>query len=99
MNRKLQYQNYCTVCQEIVGIHPQTHRNEEHDGRPEVDVLPIEYQDADGRWIATSHGMGHFSPHVWIDVDGQDMCSECGAVRIDESVVEQATSDKSSNQG
>ena len=85
---RLYHHYYCTHCQEIVGVHPKEHRDEEHDGRPEIDVHPIEEQDSDGRWIAKSSDMGHFTPHVWMDIEGQEMCGECGAVRIAEEVVE-----------
>jgi len=78
---------YCTACKEIVGNRPLEHRANEHDGDHLTGIHLIEDRDTDDRLIAVPSGMGHFTPHIWTDVDGQDMCAECGAVRISDSVV------------
>ena len=89
---RLRHTYYCTLCQEIVGTSPKKHRDEVHDGNLQADIAPLENKDSDGRWIAKPEGMGHFTPHVWVDVDGQEMCGECGAVRIAEDVIDQYVS-------
>lgn len=78
-------QYYCTDCQEIVGISPHDHRDEEHDGDPMTDIYRIT-DEQDGHLLAKDDGMGHFTPHIWSEVDGVQVCSECGAVKLDVAV-------------
>lgn len=75
---------FCLECQEVVDI---GHASAEHDD-PTVDVYGIDRASAsDSGYIASDRDMGHYSPHVWIEVDGLDMCGECGAVQVPEEVI------------
>lgn len=69
---------YCTDCHEIVEI---PHRQDEHDGDMRPDLLQV---TVEGRnLIAIDEQMGHYSPHMWTDVDSEEMCVECGAVLLE----------------
>ena len=76
-----QVDQYCTNCYEVVPMGEiSSHREEEHNGRMDIDLVPI-HIEGDG-YIAQDSSMGHFSPHQFIDVDDHQMCGECGAVKI-----------------
>ena len=70
---------YCEVCEEV------------HDGTGgcdhRLDRKMGVLRSSDG-FIAKPADMSHFSPHMWVDVDGMEQCSECGAVKLSEEMVE-----------
>ena len=73
---------YCMTCYEVVRLGQSTlHRDVVHDGLMAPDIVPIQATMGEG-FIAQASGMGHFSPHVWMDVDDHEMCGECGAVKV-----------------
>jgi len=82
---------YCTVCK-ILTQNPVDHREDEHDGEWSIDINRVVSEEG-GQWIAQDSDMGHYTPHMWVDVDGQDMCSECGAVKIAEEIVDEYVGD------
>lgn len=99
---KRESDHYCTNCYEVVPFgETQAHREEEHDGRFEIDIVPI-HIESEGL-LAQERGMGHFGPHQWIEVDDHQMCAECGAVQIErrdvsDELVADRTDDESSAQ-
>jgi len=71
---------YCEKCQDV---HDSTdgcdHRFEKKNGvRKEGDY-----------YIAQPPNMGHFSPHMWMDVDDMEVCGECGATKIPKDMVQE----------
>jgi threonine dehydrogenase-like Zn-dependent dehydrogenase len=74
----IQAKYYCTRCDEIVEI---PHRKDEHDGDISIDLLQVTVEGRD--LVAIEDNMGHYSPHMWTDVDGHEMCVECGAVLLE----------------
>lgn len=44
-------------------------------------------QRTDDGYAAQPDGMGHYSPHVYHEVDGMDTCLECGRVKISTEMV------------
>lgn len=86
----MQYFNdwYCKTCQEIVGSQPISHREKEHDGSFDVGLMRIDGQ-SDDQPVATPDDCGHFTPHSFAEVDGQQVCQDCGAVRLSDDVLEE----------
>ena len=76
---------WCYVCQEVHNDTGQCeHGLEKKDG--------IE-RSMDG-YITDPADMGHFSPHMFHEIDGFEQCMECGATKIPANLVE---TDKRSN--
>ena len=44
-------------------------------------------KQVNGSYLTQPADMGHFSPHMFIDVDGYEQCAECGATKIPEREV------------
>lgn len=42
----------------------------------------------DDGYVAVPADMGHYSPHMWHEVDGRETCLECGAVKVPEGMLE-----------
>jgi len=74
----------CTLCYEVVPMGEiKSHREEVHEGRfADVEIVPI-HKESKGL-IAKARDMGHFSPHVFHEIDGHQMCGECGGVLVEE---------------
>jgi hypothetical protein len=74
--------HYCTTCYEVVRLgQSSSHREEVHDGELEPDIVPI-HSAGGGEFVAQSDKMGHFSPHMWTQIDDHEVCAECGGVKV-----------------
>ena len=64
---------WCHLCQEVY---------ESTDGCEHGLDRKAGIQDTFDGYVAQPDGMGHYSPHTWLDIDGMETCAECGAVKI-----------------
>ena len=92
MNINATTDRYCTVCYQVVSD-PVTHRDKEHDSDYTIDIWQIEKM-GDGEYLAQGDDMGHFTPHVFMEVNDHEMCGECGAVKIKESDIPEEDDDE-----
>ena len=78
---------YCTKCRDLVDETSFEHREADHDGAEGPEIVPI-VDRQDGQYIAQRDDMGHVTPHVWMDLEGHQMCGRCHAVKVPTEVIE-----------
>lgn len=64
---------WCEICQEV-----QSGTDECRHGLAPKDGI---MKDGD-EYITNPADMGHYSPHMFIEVGGMQQCAECGATKI-----------------
>jgi len=69
---------YCYRC---VDVHAST-SDCDHDLGDKAGVERV-----DGGYAAQPNDMGHYSPHIYMEIDGMEMCSDCQRVKIPEEMV------------
>lgn len=69
---------YCYVCQAVY---------ESTDGCEHGLDRKAGVQKTRDGYLAQPAEMGHYSPHMWMEIDGMEQCGECGAVKIPDEMV------------
>ncbi len=77
---------YCYIC---VEVHESTDDCDHDLG----DKAGVQWARSEG-YFAQPDSMGHHGPHMFIEVDGMEMCAECEHVKIPDEMVESQDGDR-----